>query len=254
MNYGGCMRPEGKSPTSGDGHVTALLVDGDADTRQMYGMYLSHRGVAIEETGDGREALALALARPHDVVITETRLPGLSGFDLCQLLRRDEATAATPIIVITADVFPEMLERAQRAGADAVLSKPCLPDFLFNEIERQIHRAIRLMDHARELHARALRGLQHSQALVDQARTVARQRVASRRFARSTTTSPPTPPAELVCPACDARLVYRQSYVGGVSVRHLEQWDLYDCGRGCGVFEYRQRTRRLRQIAASDQA
>jgi hypothetical protein len=66
-------------------------------------------------------------------------------------------------------------------------------------------------------------------------------------FLRFVNTSPPRAPLQLVCPSCDRRLVYEQSYVGGVSARHAEQWDEYTCG-SCGVYQYRHRTRTLRRI------
>jgi predicted RNA-binding Zn-ribbon protein involved in translation (DUF1610 family) len=61
------------------------------------------------------------------------------------------------------------------------------------------------------------------------------------------TTQPPLKPPALTCPSCDRHLTYEESYVGGVSQRHAEQWDYYDCPV-CGRFQYRQRTRKLRRV------
>jgi hypothetical protein len=66
-----------------------------------------------------------------------------------------------------------------------------------------------------------------------------------RAFQRFKTTTPPLEPPELVCPACDHKLQYQGSHLGGVSDRHPEQWDEFRCA-ACGPFEYRQRTRKLR--------
>jgi hypothetical protein len=43
-------------------------------------------------------------------------------------------------------------------------------------------------------------------------------------------------------------LQYLRSHVGGVSALNSEQWDYYECAAGCGTFQYRQRTRKLRQV------
>src|SRR5438552_874150 len=86
--------------------LLALIVDRDDDTRRMYAEYLKLRSWATEESADGREALALAISKHPEIIVTETRLPGINGFELCQLLRRDIATAATPIVVVTGDAFP----------------------------------------------------------------------------------------------------------------------------------------------------
>jgi CheY-like chemotaxis protein len=76
----------------------ALVVDGDADTRSMYAEYLRLSSAwLVEEAADGREALAKAISQRPAVVVTETRLPGMSGFDLCQLLRADTTTAGISI-------------------------------------------------------------------------------------------------------------------------------------------------------------
>jgi predicted RNA-binding Zn-ribbon protein involved in translation (DUF1610 family) len=63
----------------------------------------------------------------------------------------------------------------------------------------------------------------------------------SRRNIFTTTPDPAAP--HLVCPNCDATLVYDQTIVGGV--RPPERWDLFTCP-SCGPFEYRHRTGRLR--------
>jgi len=68
-------------------------------------------------------------------------------------------------------------------------------------------------------------------------------------FSREDTTTPPNSPPDLRCPLCDQTLQYRTSHVGGVSERHREQWDYFECPNGCGDFQYRQRTRKLRNVS-----
>ena len=70
----------------------------------------------------------------------------------------------------------------------------------------------------------------------------------SRRLRRGETDLPPSPPPELICPDCDQPLDYKSSHVGGVSARNVEQWDYYVCTGGCGMFQYRQRTRKIRRV------
>jgi hypothetical protein len=65
---------------------------------------------------------------------------------------------------------------------------------------------------------------------------------------RGDTVAPPTEPPSLVCPECDRLLRYRRSHIGGVSSRYSEQWDYFECEAGCGSFQYRQRTRKLRKV------
>jgi CheY-like chemotaxis protein len=114
--------------------LLVLLVDRDADTRLMYAEYLRQFEFEIDEAEAGPEALAKAIARRPNVIVTETRLAGISGFDLCRLLRIDVSTRAIPILIVTADVLAAHEEDAE--AADAVLIKPCLPEVLVSEIRR----------------------------------------------------------------------------------------------------------------------
>src|SRR5436190_3521825 len=116
--------------------IFALLVDRDEDARHLYTAYLRTQACIVDEAVDGREALAKALSRRHDVIITETRVPGIDGYQLCALLRRDAYTQATPIIVVTGEPCESVTERASGAGATAILSKPCLPQVLWSTIRR----------------------------------------------------------------------------------------------------------------------
>jgi DNA-binding response OmpR family regulator len=228
--------------------ISVLLADRDADTRTMYADVLRRSGIVLDEAADGREALVKALSRPHDVVITDTRLPGISGYELCELLRRDIATKGTVIIVVTGEAYASNVERARQAGADAVLVKPCLPDFLLAEVHRLRRRIVELRRQSQDLRMRSAIEVSRSRELQVRARDTHR-RALSRLFSREDTTTPPQAPPELLCPDCDRALTYQRSHIGGVSERHREQWDYYQCTNDCGQFQYRQRTRKLRRLS-----
>lgn len=223
----------------------ALLVDRDADTRQMYAAYLKLLACEVDEAEDGREALAKALTRRPDVVVTDSRLPGINGIDLCKLLRRDIATHAIPLIVFTGDSSGSDVRRAEAAGASVILTKPCVPEKLADELQRLLvpapGSAVPAVDGHRV--ATNLNGLSGIAADVKTRRTTL-----SRAHTRGDTTTPAIPPPALLCPTCDQPLRYERSHIGGVSARHPEQWDYYDCTAGCGTFQFRQRTRKLRKI------
>ena len=225
----------------------ALLVDRDADTRKMYAEYLRLSSCLIEEAEDGREALAKAISYQPDIIVTETRLPGINGFDLCSLLRQDATTSAIPIVVVTGDAFDTDVRRAQMAGADAVLIKPCLPEALVAEMGHLLDQSSALRERARAVREKAHDQLEKADRLIERSRTVGRRTMLSRSHARHDTTTPPAAPPVLMCPLCDQPLLYLHSHIGGVSVRHQEQWDYFECTGGCGTFQYRERTRKLRK-------
>jgi CheY-like chemotaxis protein len=215
----------------------------------MYGEYLRLANYEIDETADGREALAKALSRRHDVIVTETWLTGIDGYHLCALLRRDPATAQTPIVVVTGDAYEADLARAREAGATAVLVKPCLPETLLAELRRLENRTtVPRRDRTAELQDTGTDTIRPDASIQQPHDTARKKPGLSRAHRRGDTSTPPVHPPALVCPSCDATLIYRRSHVGGVSARHQEQWDYFECPVGCGTFQYRQRTRKLRKV------
>jgi two-component system cell cycle response regulator DivK len=223
----------------------ALIVDRDADTRRLYAEYLRLSACVVEEAEDGREALAKAISHQPDVIITETRLPGMSGLELCDLLRSDASTRNIPIVIITGDAFH--VTRAQTLAADAVLFKPCLPESVLAEIYRLLDRSVDLTDETRLIHEKMSKRLADADATIPDSGY--RRTILSRTYQRVETTEPPVAPPALVCPDCDQALRYQRSHVGGVSARHPEQWDYFECANGCGMFQYRRRTRKLRKVS-----
>jgi CheY-like chemotaxis protein len=227
------------APLSGRPEIFALLVARDEETRRLYAQYLTAHACIVEHAADGREALAKALVRHHHVVVLEPRLPGIDGYQLCGLLRRDPATESTPILVVSGDVTGSDIERAYRVGATAVLAKPCPPETLWSQICRLVGRST----DAPAAEQRAT-GLHPDET---QSTATAKRQILSHVHQRGDTTAPPTMPPALVCPVCDTPLAYQRSHIGGVSARHAEQWDYYECPIGCGTFQYRHRTRKLRR-------
>jgi two-component system phosphate regulon response regulator PhoB len=215
----------------------------------MYAQFLRMAAWVVEEASDGREALAKAISERPSVIVTETRLPGISGLDLCGLLRRDPTTAAIPIVIVTGDAFATDVQRAEASGADVVLVKPCLPEKLGGEIERLIVQSHELRSRSALTREKVAEHLTHAEEVLERSRTVVRKYNLKHAHKRGDTTTPPTAPPALLCPECDRPLGYKRSHIGGVSARHQEQWDYFECAAGCGVFQYRLRTRKLRKVS-----
>lgn len=113
-----------------------LLVDDYADAREMYGFFLVKRGYRVEEAADGHEALDKATALRPDVILMDLSLPGIDGWELARMLKRDARTLTIPIIALTAHALSGEEQRARHAGCDAFITKPCLPQALEAEIAR----------------------------------------------------------------------------------------------------------------------
>ena len=116
-----------------------LLVHANSDDREMYAEYLSAHGFRVTEAGTTDAAFPLILRA--GAIITGLLVPGsFDGVELITRIRQDPATAEKPIVVVTACTFSHQLERARRAGANAVLLKPCLPGVLLEELHRLLER------------------------------------------------------------------------------------------------------------------
>src|SRR5262249_40464046 len=190
-----------QASTTADPHPLALLVDRDPDTRKMYAEFLHLWACETEEAEDGREALAKAMTRHPDVIITETRLPGINGFDLCTLLRRDSSTSEIPIIFVTGDAFEADVRRAERVGADIVLTKPCLPERLLVEVRRLLQQSVDLRRRSEAARRKGESQIDHSNELVDRAQATNYKRtMLSRSHQRHDTTEPPITPPSLISP------------------------------------------------------
>lgn len=228
-----------------DHPLLILLVDRNQDTRRLYAEFLRRMGSEVEEAEDGREALAKALARRPHAIVTATRLPGINGFDLCRILRRDLSTATVPIVVIASELAETDMRRAARAGASSVLTGLFAPDRLAREIQTVLA-VDRPVSPEREPNEPPQMPSSQETEEHDHAH---RRVMLNHSHGRGETTEPAMPPPNLVCPNCFQPLHYAKSFIGGVSARHPEQWDYFECRTGCGTFQYRHRTRKLRQIS-----
>ena len=118
------------------GAAVVLLVQPHDDSRDMYAEFLRHHGLEVVCPADVVEALTLALNA--DVIVTELQLPGLDGYEFIRRLRADERTRQKPIIVVTSWAWQTERLRAEEAGCDLFLTKPCLPDVLLRHVRRAV--------------------------------------------------------------------------------------------------------------------
>jgi two-component system cell cycle response regulator DivK len=118
-----------------------LIVDDDADTREMYSTYLTSQGVRVLLAGDGFTATRVATSLHPDVIVMDLSLPRVDGWEATRRLKADRTTAHIPIIALTGHVSGGSAEWAIDAGCDVYVLKPCLPDHLLKEIRAQLARS-----------------------------------------------------------------------------------------------------------------
>ena len=113
-----------------------LVADDYPDGREIAAEVLEHEGFRTAGAATGPEALAQARALRPDVLLLDLWLPGMDGWEVAQRLKADPATRGIKIVALTAHTERAALERARQAGCDAVLTKPCLPGQLVEEVRR----------------------------------------------------------------------------------------------------------------------
>ncbi len=176
--------------------LLVLLVEDDPDARAMYAWYLRHSGMDVAEAAEGHKALQLAREQTPDVVVTDVRMPGVDGFELCRQLHEDPERKETPVVCLTADPPATVTRKAKEAGAEAVLTKPCLPDRL-EQVVRDLYEKCRAtIERARATAEQCRATLDQSQQLLAQARETRERSQLMRREAAGDVVNAEGDPAE----------------------------------------------------------
>jgi two-component system cell cycle response regulator DivK len=124
---------------SGEPSAPLVLVVDDVDHgREIFAEYLEYRGFRVATAADGLEAIEKAFELRPDVILMDLSLPGIDGWEATRRLKADERTRDTPIIALTAHALASAHEKAREVGCNAVVTKPCLPKDLEQEVRRQL--------------------------------------------------------------------------------------------------------------------
>jgi DNA-binding response OmpR family regulator len=120
-----------------------LIVEDDPDIAELVGRYLDKAGFITEPVVSGREALISIAARPPELVVLDLMLPHVDGLEVCRVIRSNEATAAIPIIMLTARAEESERIVGLELGADDYLAKPFSPNELVARVRALLRRAHR---------------------------------------------------------------------------------------------------------------
>lgn len=124
--------------TGEDSAPLVLVVDDVDHGREIFAEYLEFRGFRVATAADGLEAMEKAFELRPDIILMDLSLPGIDGWEATRRLKADERTRDTPIIALTAHALASAHEKAREVGCNAVVTKPCLPKDLEQEVRRQL--------------------------------------------------------------------------------------------------------------------
>ena len=111
-----------------------LVVDDFDDNRLLYASTIAEAGYAVLEAANGQEAIdKIGTSRPA-VIIMDLSMPVMDGWEAIRRIKADPRTADIVIIALTSHATNFGLQKAKEAGAEAVLTKPCIPKDLLGVI------------------------------------------------------------------------------------------------------------------------
>ena len=109
---------------------TVLVADDDPDIQSLVVLRLERSGYRVLRASDGQEALDLALSELPDLAVLDITMPKLDGCEVTRSLRAHAETVAMPVILLTARVQEDDVERGMAAGATDYVKKPFSPQEL----------------------------------------------------------------------------------------------------------------------------
>jgi two-component system, OmpR family, alkaline phosphatase synthesis response regulator PhoP len=120
-----------------------LIVEDDKDIADLIALYLQKAGYLVETIASGSAVLPRVRASAPDAIVLDLMLPGMDGLLICQALRSDPATAAIPVIMLTARGEEADRIAGLELGADDYVTKPFSPKELTARVAALLRRAHR---------------------------------------------------------------------------------------------------------------
>lgn len=122
---------------------SVFVVDDDPGVVEAVSAVLATEGYRVEGTCDSREGLLAVLREPPDLLVLDVNMPGLNGWELCDILRRQTTTASLPVLFLTGRGEVRDQITAMQVGGSDHLRKPFRADELRGKVRALTARARR---------------------------------------------------------------------------------------------------------------
>ena len=113
-----------------------LSVDDEPDVTALVRFHFSKAGYEVLTAASGREAIETIRCRHPDLVLVDLMLPDIDGLGLCEIIQQNSATAAIPIVILTAWATAEARQVGLKLGAIDYVTKPFSPRDLVDRVAR----------------------------------------------------------------------------------------------------------------------
>ena len=119
-----------------------LVVEDDLDIRELISFNLQNEGHQVFEAKDGEAGIDKAREKLPDLILLDLMLPGIQGLDVCRVIKSDQETKETPIIMVTALGQEEDIVKGLETGADDYITKPFSIKVLIARVNAVLKRSI----------------------------------------------------------------------------------------------------------------
>jgi CheY-like chemotaxis protein len=117
-----------------------LLADDSATIRKVVELTFADEGIEVTSASDGSSAMEKFVQTQPDIVMVDVSLPGASGYQICEMIKLDEATRHIPVLLLVGSFEPFDHDEAERVAADGFLIKP------FKSIRELVTRVTELLE------------------------------------------------------------------------------------------------------------
>ena len=111
-----------------------LIVDDDATTRKLLGLYLKAKGYEVAYAENGLDGIEKMGRENPNLIISDLNMPYMDGMEFVKTVRADPAHREIPILMVTTEADPEERERAMSIGVNGYLVKPVTADVVIQNI------------------------------------------------------------------------------------------------------------------------
>jgi DNA-binding response OmpR family regulator len=127
-----------------------LVIEDEPDIADVIRFNLQKEDMVVETALDGEQGLSMARTRIYDLILLDLMLPGLSGADVCRLLREDPRTKTIPVVMVTSLSSEDDVVSGLEVGADDYVTKPFSLRELIARVRSALRRQVRETSGVRE--------------------------------------------------------------------------------------------------------
>jgi len=117
-----------------------LIAEDERDIRELVTFTLNFAGYEVVAASNGEEAVQLTTQEMPDLVILDVRMPRMTGYEACTLIKKNPKTAHIPVVFLSAKGQESEIQTGLQVGADEYLLKPFAPDQLIAHVQRMLAR------------------------------------------------------------------------------------------------------------------